>query len=380
MKLNKALIMAAFAVVAFVGCKDEDPNSNSFDNKLYIEAESKVSTLLIKPNSKDETKVITAGIAKPASQQIDIVYKVDTLTMIDTYNKAYYDTAIALPEANYELTEGKASIPAGAVKSTDVSITFKGIATLDRKVVYVLPVTIVSATNIELLESARTTYFLFKGGSIINVVGDINENYLSCKWPSVAPLSGLTKVTMEAMLYCNAYDKMISTFMGIEGHYLIRFSDSGYAPDQVQISAGSNFPSASVSPRLPAKRWFHFAMTHDFATGAAAIYIDGQVAWSGTGSKPGTRTLASSSFFIGKSYDDSRFFNGMIAECRIWNIVRTQEEIAGNFYEVDPASPGLVAYWKFDDGAGQQVKDHTANANHMDANKAVKWVKYELPE
>lgn len=379
MKLNKALIMAAFAVVAFAGCKDEDPNGNSFDNKLYIEAESKVSTLLIKPNSKDETKVISAGIAKPSSQQIDIVYKVDTL-LVATYNHAYYDTAIALPQANYELTEGKASIPVGGVKSTDVSITFKSVATLNRKTVYVLPVTIESATNIELLESARTIYFLFKGGAIINVVGDINENNLSSKWPNATALSGLTKVTMEAMLYCNAYDKMISTFMGIEGHYLIRFSDSGYAPDQVQISAGSNFPSANVSPKLPVKRWFHFAVTHDFATGAAVIYIDGQVAWSGTGSKPGTRTLASSSFYIGKSYDDFRFFNGMIAECRIWNIVRTQEEIAGNFYEVDPASPGLVSYWKFDDGAGQQVKDHTANANHMNAVKAVTWVKKELPE
>lgn len=380
MKLNKAyLIVATFVAVAFVGCKNEDPNSNSFDNKLYIEADSKVSVVLIKANSQDETKIITAGMAKPMRQNVDIVYKVD-LTKIATYNKAFYDNAIALPTENYTFVETKAVIPAGGVKSTNASIEFKDIAQLDRKIVYVLPVTIASATNIDVLESARTTYFLFKGGAIINVVGDIAENSLSTQWPSPAPLTGLTKITMEAMLYCEAYDKMISTFMGIEGTYLIRFSDAGYAPDQVQIAAGGNFPSASVSPRLPVKRWFHFAATHDLVTGDAVIYIDGKVAWSGTGSKPGTRDLASPTFFIGKSYDDSRWFNGMIAECRIWNVVRTQEEIANNFYEVDPASPGLVAYWKFDEGAGQQVKDYTANANHMNANKVIKWVKKELPE
>ena len=40
-------------------------------------------------------------------------------------------------------------------------------------------------------------------------------------------------------------------------------------------------------------------------------------------------------------------------------------EDGNHMYTVDPSSDGLVAYWKFNDGNGNVVKDHTSNGNDL---------------
>ena len=56
-------------------------------------------------------------------------------------------------------------------------------------------------------------------------------------------------------------------------------------------------------------------------------------------------------FKIGHSYGEpenmTRQLNGEICEVRIWNVIRSQEEIYRNMYDVDPQTTGLKAYWKF---------------------------------
>ena len=61
--------------------------------------------------------------------------------------------------------------------------------------------------------------------------------------------------------------------------------------------------------------------------------------------------------------------------------VRTQEEIAGHIYSVDPKTPGLVGYWKMDDpNSPNIVKDATGNGNDAKANKPLPWHNVSLPE
>lgn len=91
--------------------------------------------------------------------------------------------------------------------------------------------------------------------------------------------------------------------------------------------------------------------------------------------------LGNSSFWIGYSYEDGRFLDGDICECRVWNRILTQEEIQAknHFYTVSPEAEGLVAYWKFDEGAGIVVKDHTNNGNNIASSKPLTWKAIELP-
>lgn len=72
-------------------------------------------------------------------------------------------------------------------------------------------------------------------------------------------------------------------------------------------------------------------------------------------------------FCIGRSYDNTRDFCGMMSEVRLWNRALAADEInaENHFYTVDPASEGLVAYWKFNDGDGSVIKDYTSNGNDL---------------
>ena len=78
-------------------------------------------------------------------------------------------------------------------------------------------------------------------------------------------------------------------------------------------------------------------------------------------------------FFLGKSYDDSRQLNGDITEVRVWSVARSEQEIWDNMYDVDPKTPGLIGYWKFDEGEGNVIKDWTGNGNDAVAEKDLDW-------
>lgn len=84
--------------------------------------------------------------------------------------------------------------------------------------------------------------------------------------------------------------------------------------------------------------------------------------------------------YIGKAYDDTRWLPGDISEVRIWNVQRSAEEIAQNPYEVDPNTPGLIAYWKFNEGTGNIIKDHTGHGNDITASGTPTWIPVEIPK
>jgi hypothetical protein len=46
---------------------------------------------------------------------------------------------------------------------------------------------------------------------------------------------------------------------------------------------------------------------------------------------------------------------------------------------VDPATEGLIAYWKFDDQSAYVVKDYSGNGNDLKANSALSWKNVSLP-
>jgi hypothetical protein len=114
--------------------------------------------------------------------------------------------------------------------------------------------------------------------------------------------------------------------------------------------------------------WRHVAATRD-GSGTLTLYVDGQVRSvhtnSGVPSPDNQHDLS-----IGCSYGmigppppnqpepPIWFFRGSIDEVAMWGAALTptqvQEVHAGG---VDPASPNLRGYWKFDQGSGQAVTD-----------------------
>lgn len=388
---NLYLIISVLVITLLSSCKKDDPNDSPFDNKVYINAVDKKTDIHLKSTIKSSTQIIRSGIAKPEAQEITITYAVIP-ELAATYNKAYYDEAILLSEEYYEFSTIQATIAAGSVLSTDVELCFKNLNQLSRDTVYVLPVTMVDAGSMPILERARTLYYVLKGAASINVVADLEKsNYISFpsfieQRPSASVCNNLKQLTVETLFRVRDFQPGIQTIMGIEGYFLLRISDNGLEPNQLQISTGVCGNISNEKFLLPSNEWIHLAVTYDMDAQTLLVYKNGEVIAEKSGivgampldfGKP--NVLGNHSFYIGYSYGKGRELDGEVSECRIWNIVRTQEEITESFYEVEPDAPGLVAYWKFDEGKGEIIRDHTGNGNDGKAVTSLRWTPVTLP-
>ena len=140
-----------------------------------------------------------------------------------------------------------------------------------------------------------------------------------------------------------------------------------------------NFTDSKL--QLQTNVWQHVALTYDGDQSELKIYINGKLMYeeSANINIDFEGNGYDRNFLIGKSYDDTRDLKGCISEVRIWDVVRTQEEIANNIYTVDPTLPGLIAYWKFDDQSSFIVKDYSGNGNNIKAKSALVWKNVSLP-
>ena len=366
---------AASCLLFATSCREDSEN---FDNKLFIKSAAKVN-ILIKGSDESAESVIQTAMAKPENKDIQITYK-ENFGLVDQYNAAYYDHAIALPKNCYDIPDPVTTIPAGAVKADNVNVLFKNLSSLDRDLVYVLPVSIADA-NITVLEHSRTTYFVIRSAALISTVANISDNKLKPSFANASALSNLKQVTVEALVRVDKFGKLISTIMGIEGEFLIRIGDAGVPDNQIQLATSSgNVTDASWT--IETGKWTHVALTFDSSSGATNVYINGvKKGATKTSNYRNAVNWGKANFWIGYSYSDDRFLDGDISECRIWDRVLTAEEINAkdHFYTVNPDADGLVAYWKFNEGQGLVVNDYSGNNNNAIAAKALKWKAIELP-
>ena len=382
MKLKNLYLisMALLAGSLFAGCNDD---TETFDNQVYVNASVKTSNILLKATMPNTESSFQIAIAKPENEQVTISLKADP-SLTTTYNAAYYSNAEALPEGYYSIPSPQTTILPGSILSEDVIVKFNNLDKLDDEKIYVLPVTIDQA-SIGILQSARTMYYVLKGAALINVVANIDQNSIYVNWTTPDVVNDMKQMSAEALIRVSEFGKMLSTIMGIEGKFLLRVGDSGIHDNQLQLATGSgNITSSDLA--IPLNEWTHIAVTYDSEAKKAIIYINGKnkleatldygpVNWGET------KTDEGNGFWIGHSYNYDRWLSGDISECRVWNRVLTQEEINSkdHFYEVLPESEGLVAYWKFNDKAGNLILDHTNNGNNATAEKAITWVDVELP-
>lgn len=395
MKINKTCF-ALFMLAAFVlaGCKNDDPDKHHFGNKLYISTGILQNDgLLIDDEPVEYMRTVTARLAMPAGEDVNVTFETRP-DWAAKYNRIYGDNASALPADCFDMPENSITIHEGEVVGDDLVVNFTTTDELDKDSRYVLPVTIASATNIELIESTRTVYFVFKGAALVNVVANISYMYFPITWRDdiLTQMRNVTTITIEALVRSSDWEAgrkdAISTIWGVEGSFLIRLGDTDRPSNQLQlVNPGGVWPQPNAVKGLPVNEWVHIAIIYDTSTQERIYYMNGkQVAYDLGAMEPAVIARPS----IGRSWNEDRWLPGEIAELRIWNVQRTAKQIAENPYWVDPKSPGLLAYWKFNEGEGNIVHDVTGNGadltgtvNEKYADKSDGtpiWVNVELPD
>ncbi len=109
---------------------------------------------------------------------------------------------------------------------------------------------------------------------------------------------------------------------------------------------------------VPSGVWSHIAVVADGSS--TRIYTDGQLAGESTCA---IVAASSADLWLGSSTECPARYLGDLDEVRFWNVARSQEQIQSSRFQVIPAgTPGLVAYWRFEEPAGSQtVIDATSN-------------------
>lgn len=120
--------------------------------------------------------------------------------------------------------------------------------------------------------------------------------------------------------------------------------------------------NAAISPEdnLDAMRWQHVAGVYDGS--AITIYRNSQEIavepWSGDVSD--AVNLVIGRWEVGSTTG----FPGVIEDVRIWNTARSQTEILSTMYGgVSGSEPGLMGYWRFNEGSGQYTADSSGRNN-----------------
>ena len=194
-------------------------------------------------------------------------------------------------------------------------------------------------------------------------------------------------LTFECLLRGDSFknpNSAVNSLFGVEGSWLLRIGDVAPLADNQLEVAGGSWQTPIMFER---GEWYHLAIVWDYTNRTAKAYLNGELVGEGTAGKQaqiaGTRNQQCR---IGASYLDgstnNRFFDGCVAEMRVWSVARTAEQIAEFMYEYDVetlGNEGLIAYWKFNEGEGNTVADHSGNNHPLTATGTVAWEDVALP-
>jgi uncharacterized repeat protein (TIGR02543 family) len=177
-------------------------------------------------------------------------------------------------------------------------------------------------------------------------------------------------MTGEAWIYLDGYGDASSIFAKYDnstnliqdlGGYLLRVLNDGRL--SVVIDEYFNvYTDVSSTMSIPLRSWHHVAFTYVSGT-SLRIYLDGTEVGAET-TNVVTMSSTENALEIGRISNVDAvlypyyYFNGKIDEVRIWNSVRTQSELQSTMHDtLTGTEPGLVAYYKFNEGAGQTLVD-----------------------
>ena len=193
---------------------------------------------------------------------------------------------------------------------------------------------------------------------------DGNNDYVDCGQSDALDITG--SLTIEA--WVKPYTK--NSNLTIVANSYAGLNNSGYAfhintwnntDRKIGFETNNGDPIVTRDSVVEFNQWQHIAVTASGVT--ATVYVNGEAK-----KVIGNVTLTSSKpnvLNIGAMPNPAYYYKGQIDEVRIWNVVRSQDEIKNNMCQTLVGNEtGLVAYYQFDEtGVSTTLPDITDNHN-----------------
>jgi hypothetical protein len=178
-----------------------------------------------------------------------------------------------------------------------------------------------------------------------------------------------TAFTIEAWVYPTTVNtsqviigKIVDNNLGNAADiaYALRFSAAGFRAEIGNGIAGQSIVSANYT----LNKWQHVAMVFNGANnGSLSLFIDGVLQGTTTTNYSSIQNIATSLKLGAYNTHFGQYFRGNLDEFRIWNVAKTQAQIAASMYtEMVGNEAGLVTNLGFNQGlaAGSNTNINTA--------------------
>lgn len=122
---------------------------------------------------------------------------------------------------------------------------------------------------------------------------------------------------------------------------------------QIALSGLATNIACTTTDTISTGVWTHLAGVYDSASSKLQVFINGTLNKEVTAS--GSTSDSNATFAIGAQKDlagSELYFDGLVDECRIWNVARTQALISANMSREIAAQTGLQGYWKLNNNYG----------------------------
>lgn len=184
--------------------------------------------------------------------------------------------------------------------------------------------------------------------------------------PMTSSLQFTSEFTLECWVFVpNSSSQeihLIETYFGNSGGYVLRLTQSNAIK---AFAMGDGQPLTTGSSMVSLNEWNHVAATYSTLTGELKVYLNGVL--DGTTTPNSSIYSNTSTLKIGARGDDSDVNNPIFMdEVRIWNVARSEAEIAGSMSSCLVGNEaGLVLYYDFEDElVSGVVTDRSSSANH----------------
>lgn len=368
--------MVAAAAFALTACTTEGDKFDSDKNLAFMSGTDvdPIRKFVIEDTPASEN--VSVSLVAPLDHDITVKVAIDP-SKVDEYNRQHQTSYFAIPDGAAELVNSEAVIPAGKSFSDAFQVRMNSTESFEEGRTYLIPVTIVDAGGVDILNAQRTAYLRisrilqFTALDISNP--SMYSNFIFDDDKMVDMSAGFT---YELKVWGLNYDqngtgnptRLCSfTSKNEANSSMLRFSENGKPARSLQwVCPGGSIISNTL---FDTNRWYLLSFTFDGST--LSMYIDGNK--DAEGSYAGPDPIQFQRIELGMSwgggYPSSQRFNGRIAEMRVWNRPLSSGEIKLGTCGVDAASEGLVAYWKFNEGNGHIFHDATGHGYDMDWSK-----------
>lgn len=367
MRINSKSILAGMALGALLltGCNDAEYDTLS--NQAYILQTNTNANSSLKLTVGAEVATTTLNVRLSDVANVESRYRLvyDT-AVVNEYNRLNETPYVSLPQESFSLSSEETTIEAGASVSTPITLTVppysEALKASGKK--YAIGFRLENTSgNASVLPSGSKIVYILDQVVIQPVVVLDQSHYVSQDLVKNYPLTEWT-VEMNInkhVLYTEVGRGNNQAIFGAgPDEIYIRFGDAPIEGNRLQIKTQGTQMNSLVL--FNEHTWYHLAFV---CTGTKLyLYVNGQL--DNSMDLPGKTTnvnsiniCSPSTYWLG---------NAMYSEVRFWQRARSQAEIANNMYACDPTTPGLITYYKMNEGEGYSFRDASGNGNNAETN------------